>query len=156
MAKIFALTFVEFPLEKWNLLFGVILTGTFLMTKHVIPTMKKQHKGRIINISSPHGRIPDAYKSDYVAAKFAVVGFTQTAALETAKGGITVNAIMPGPVRTELIEKQIPKLVAEDEEALNHHILGKQCMKRLLEPSEIGVTAVFLALDGAAAVIFFW
>ena len=55
---------------------------------------------------------------------------------------------MPGPVRTELIEKQLPKLAEQDgttvEEALNHHILGKQWMKRLLEPSEIGATAVFL------------
>ncbi|MFS0824662.1 3-hydroxybutyrate dehydrogenase [Bacillus sp. 1P02SD] len=146
----------EFPLEKWNLLLSVILTGTFLMTKHVIPTMKKQQKGRIINISSAHGRLPDAYKSAYVAGKFGVVGFTQTVALETAQDGITVNAIMPGPVRTELVEKQLPKLAEEDgtsvEEALNHHILGKQWMKRLLEPSEIGATAVFLASDGAAAI----
>lgn len=146
----------DFPLEKWNLLIDVILTGTFLVTKHALPVMKKQQKGRVINISSAHGRIPDAYKSAYVAAKFGVVGFTQTAALETAKEGITVNAIMPGPVRTELIEKQLPKLAAQDgttvQEALDHHILGKQWMKRLLEPSEIGATAVFLASDGAAAI----
>ncbi|RPK03083.1 3-hydroxybutyrate dehydrogenase [Priestia endophytica] len=146
----------DFPLEKWNLLLSVILTGTFLTTKHVIPIMKKQHKGRIINISAAHGRIPDAYKSAYVSAKFGVVGFTQTAALETAQDGITVNAIMPGPVRTKLIENQLPKLAAQGgtsiEEALNHHILGKQWMKRLLEPSEIGATAVFLASDGAAAI----
>jgi 3-hydroxybutyrate dehydrogenase len=146
----------DFPVEKWDLVVDVILKGTFLSTKHVLPTMKKQGKGRIINISSAHGRIPDAYKSAYVAAKFGVVGFTQTTALETAKDGITVNAIMPGPVRTELIEKQLPKLAEQDgttvEEALNHHILGKQWMKRLLEPSEIGATAVFLASDGAAAI----
>lgn len=146
----------DFPLEKWNLLLDVILTGTFLVTKHALPQMKQQRKGRIINISSAHGRIPDAYKSAYVAAKFGVVGFTQTAALETAQDGITVNAIMPGPVRTELVEKQLPNLAEQDgttvEEALNHHILGKQWMKRLLEPSEIGATAVFLASDGAAAI----
>ncbi|MGX2958574.1 3-hydroxybutyrate dehydrogenase [Peribacillus sp. JNUCC 23] len=146
----------DFPLEKWNLLINVILTGTFLMTKHVLPTMKKQQKGRIINISSAHGRVPDAYKSAYCAAKYGQVGFTQVTALETAQDGITCNTIMPGPVRTELIEKQLPKLAAQDgttvEEALNHHILGKQWMKRLLEPSEIGATAVFLASDGAAAI----
>src|SRR3954471_12073196 len=91
-----------------------------------------------------------------VAAKFGVVDFTQTTALETAQDGITVNTIMPGPVRTELIEKQLPKLAEQDgttvEEALNHHILGKQWMKRLLEPSEIAATALFLASDGAAAI----
>lgn len=146
----------DFPVEKWDLVVDVILKGTFLPTKYVLPTMKNQKKGRIINISSAHGRIPDAYKSAYVSAKFGVIGFTQTTALETAQDGITVNAIMPGPVRTELIEKQLPKLAEQDgttvEEALNHHILGKQWMKRLLEPSEIGATAVFLASDGAAAI----
>lgn len=87
----------EFPLEKWNLLLGVILTGTFLKTKHFIPTMKKQRKGRIINISSAHGRIPDAYKFAYIAAKFGVVRFTQTAALETAQDGITVMRLCLDP-----------------------------------------------------------
>lgn len=146
----------DFPQEKWDLVLDVILKGTFLMTKHVIPTMKHQQKGRIINISSAHGKIPDAYKSAYIAAKFGQVGFTQATALETAQHGITVNTIMPGPVRTELIERQLPKLAEQDgttaEEALNHHILGKQWMKRLLEPSEIAAAAIFLASDGAAAI----
>ena len=104
----------DFPVEKWDLVVDVILKGTFLPTKYVLPTMKNQKKGRIINISSAHGRIPDAYKSAYVSAKFGVIGFTQTTALETAQDGITVNAIMPGPVRTELIEKQLPKLAEQD------------------------------------------
>ena len=146
----------DFPVEKWDLVNDVILKGTFLLTKHTLPAMQKQNKGRIINISSAHGRIPDAYKSAYVAAKFGQVGFTKVTALENALKGITCNTIMPGPVRTELIEKQLPKLAEQDgttvEEALNHHILGKQWIKRLLEPSEIGATAVFLASDGAAAI----
>ena len=146
----------DFPLEKWNLLIAVMLTGPFLMMKYALPTMKKNKWGRIINISSAHGRMPDAYKSAYCAAKYGILGLNDVAALENATLGITVNAILPGPVRTELIEKQLPKLAAQDgstvEEALNHHILGKQWMKRLLEPSEIAATAVFLASDGAAAI----
>ena len=62
----------DFPVEKWDLVVDVILKGTFLPTKYVLPTMKNQKKGRIINISSAHGRIPDAYKSAYVSAKFGV------------------------------------------------------------------------------------
>ncbi|MFJ8243867.1 3-hydroxybutyrate dehydrogenase [Peribacillus asahii] len=146
----------DFPVEKWDLLNDVILKGTFLMTKHSLPSMKAQKFGRIINIVSAHGRIPDAYKSAYCAAKAGQTGFSKVVALENATEGITCNNIEPGPVRTELIEKQLPVLAEKDgtsvEEALNHHILGKQWIKRLLEPSEIGKTAVFLASEGAAAI----
>ncbi|MGX7385595.1 SDR family oxidoreductase [Aerococcus urinaeequi] len=103
-----------------------------------------------------HGRMPDKLKSAYIAAKFGQVGFTKATALENALNGITVNTVQPGPVRTALIENQLPKLAEQDgtsiEEALNHHILGKQWIKRLLEPSEIGATAVFLATDEAGAI----
>lgn len=146
----------DFPVEKWDLLNNVILKGTFLMTKHSLPSMKAQKYGRIINIVSAHGRVPDAYKSAYCAAKAGQTGFSKVVALENATEGITCNNIEPGPVRTELIEKQLPVLAEKDgtsvEEALNHHILGKQWIKRLLEPSEIGKTAVFLASEGAAAI----
>ncbi|WP_026573058.1 3-hydroxybutyrate dehydrogenase [Bacillus sp. UNC438CL73TsuS30] len=146
----------DFQEEKWDLVVDVILKGTFLTTKHVLPAMKKQRKGRIITISSGHGRRPDAYKSAYVAAKYGQIGFTNVVAMENAQYGITANSILPGPTRTALIEKQLPKLAEQDgttiEEALNHHILGAQWMKRLLEPSEIAATALFLASDGAAAI----
>ena len=75
----------DFPVEKWDLVIDVILKGTFLTTKYVLPTMKNQKKGRIINISSAHGRIPDAYKSAYCAAKSGEIGFTQTVALKLHK-----------------------------------------------------------------------
>ncbi|MEH7547643.1 3-hydroxybutyrate dehydrogenase [Neobacillus vireti] len=146
----------EFPAEKWDFVMNVILKGTFLTTKYALPAMKKQNKGRIINISSGHGIRPDAYKAAYCSAKSGQIMFTRVVALENAQHGITANSILPGPTRTELIEKQLPKLAEQDgttiEEALNHHILGAQWMKRLLEPSEIAATALFLASDGAAAI----
>ncbi|MFH5835637.1 3-hydroxybutyrate dehydrogenase [Proteiniclasticum sp. C24MP] len=146
----------DFPIEKWNLLINVMLTGPFLMSKHALPEMKKKKWGRIIHISSAHGKMPDAYKSAYCAAKYGILGLSAVTALETAKDGITVNSVLPGPVRTDLIEKQLPKLAERDgstvEEAMNHHILGKQWMKRLLEPEEIADSIVFLASDKAAAI----
>jgi len=90
----------DFPVDKWRLLIDVMLTGPFLMTKHALPFMKEQQYGRIINISSVHGKMASPYKSAYVSAKHGVVGFTRTVAIETANSGITVNAIMPGAVRT--------------------------------------------------------
>lgn len=146
----------DFPTDRWCLLIDVMLTGTFLMTKYTLPYMKNQQYGRIINVSSAHGKMASPYKSAYVSAKHGVVGFTRTIALETATEGITVNTIMPGPVKTELIEKQIGKLAEEDgiseEEAIQKHLLGKQPMKRFIDPSEIAGTAVFLASDSAASI----
>lgn len=146
----------DFPLEKWHLLLDVMLTGPFLMSKYCLPEMKHKKSGRIVHISSAHGKMPDLYKSAYCAAKYGILGLSAVTALETAKFGITVNSVLPGPVRTELIEKQLPKLAEKDgttvEEALNHHILGKQWIKRLLEPEEIAATVVFLASEKAAAI----
>jgi len=146
----------DFPADKWNLLIGVMLTGPFLMTKHVVPLMKKQQYGRIINISSVHGKLASPFKSAYISAKHGVVGLTRTVAIETANDGITVNAIMPGAVKTELVMNQLAALALEDgtseEEALQKHILNRQHLKRFVDPSEIAAAAIYLASDGAAAV----
>ena len=146
----------DFPLDKWNLLLSVMLTGPFLMCKHALPSMLAQQSGRIINISSVHGKLASPYKGAYIAAKHGLIGLTRTLTLETANQGITVNAILPGAVRTTLVERQLPQLAAQDgiseEEALQRHILARQPLKRLLEPSEIGDCAVFLASDAAAGI----
>lgn len=146
----------DFPLEKWNQVLGVIQTGTFLMTKHVLPSMKAQQKGRIVTISSAHGEMADPFKSAYVASKFAQIGFTKTVALEAVADGITANAVLPGPVRTKLIENQLANLAEQDgsteQEAMEKYITGKMPMNRLLEPSEIAATVVFLASEGASAI----
>ncbi|MGW7977065.1 SDR family oxidoreductase [Staphylococcus xylosus] len=146
----------DFPLSKWNQVINVIQTGTFLMTKHVLSSMKAQHSGRIITISSAHGETADPYKSAYVASKFAQIGFTKSVALETVDQGITANAVLPGPVRTSLIENQLANLAEQDnsteQEAMEKHITGKMPMNRLLEPSEIADTVVFLSSDKASAI----
>lgn len=146
----------DFPLEKWNQVIGVIQTGTFLMTKHVLPSMKQQKKGRIVTISSAHGEMADPFKSAYVASKFAQIGFAKTVALEVVTDGITSNAVLPGPVRTALIENQLAHLAEQDnsteQEAMEKYITGKMPMNRLLEPSEIADTVIFLASDGASAI----
>lgn len=146
----------DFPIEKWNQVINVIQTGTFLMTKHVLANMKQQQKGRIITISSAHGETADPYKSAYVASKFAQIGFTKSVALETVDQGITANAVLPGPVRTSLIENQLANLASQDnsteQEAMERHITGKMPMNRLLEPNEIADTVVFLASEKASAI----
>jgi 3-hydroxybutyrate dehydrogenase len=146
----------DFPLEKWNLLIGVMLTGPFLLTKYAVPVMKRQKWGRIINISSVHGKTASPFKAAYVSAKHGLVGLTRTVALEVAEHGITVNAIMPGVVDTPLVQNQLQKLSETEgisrEEALHKHLLHKQALKRFILPEEIASCALWLASDGAASV----
>lgn len=146
----------DFPLDKWNKLLGVMLTGPFLMAKYALPNMLARQSGRIINISSVHGKLASPYKSAYIAAKHGLIGLTRTLAVETANQGVTANAILPGAVRTSLVEKQLPQLAIQDgiseEEALQRHILARQPLKRLLEPGEIADCALYLASASAAGI----
>lgn len=146
----------NFPVEQWDKLINVMLKGPFLMTKYVIPQMKSQQYGRIINISSVHGKLASPYKSAYISAKHGVVGLTKTAAIELADDNITVNAVMPGVVDTTLIQDQLQKLADEDgttkEEALHTHLLKKQAIKRFIKPEEVAACCIFLASDGAASI----
>lgn len=146
----------NFPVEKWDLLIGVMLKGPFLLTKYAIPQMKKQKYGRIINISSVHGKLASPFKAAYISAKHGVVGLTRTVAIEVAEDNITCNAVMPGVVHTELIEKQLQKLADEDgtsrEEALHKHLLTKQAVKRFIKPEEVAACCVYLASENASCI----
>jgi 3-hydroxybutyrate dehydrogenase len=146
----------DFPVEKWDLLMNVMLKGPFLFTKYIVPHMKRRQYGRIINIASVHGRVASPFKSAYVAAKHGLVGLTRTVALEVAADHITVNAVMPGVVRTALIENQLESLAEQDgtscEEALQKHLLHKQAIKRFIQPEEVATVCVFLASVGAGSI----
>lgn len=145
----------DFPSDKWRLLVDVMLTGPFLMTKYILPIMKEKQFGRIINISSVHGKMASPEKSAYVSAKHGLVGLTRTTALETAKDGITCNTIMPGPVKTELLVKQIEQIKATgatDEEAMQQILWPRQPMNKFVDPEEIAATALFLASNQAASI----
>jgi len=146
----------DFPTEKWDAIIALNLSAVFHGTAAALPHMKKQGWGRIINIASAHGLVGSANKSAYVAAKHGVVGLTKVTALETAGQGITANAICPGWVRTELVEKQISVLAEKngvDQEAAARDLLAeKQPSLQFVTPDQLGGTAVFLASDAAAQI----
>jgi 3-hydroxybutyrate dehydrogenase len=146
----------DFPLEKWQLLINVMLTGVFLMTKHVFPQMKTQNYGRIINISSVHGKMATPEKVAYVAAKHGVIGVTSVSAIEGATYGITVNSVLPGAVKTPLLVKQLDDLHESEGlselDALSRIVYPRQAMNRFIEANEIADTVYFLASDEASAI----
>jgi 3-hydroxybutyrate dehydrogenase len=107
---------VDFPEERWDLLIGVMLTGTFLCCKYALPHMIGQNWGRIINIASLHGKVASPFKAAYISAKHGVLGLTKVIALEVASHNITCNAVCPAYVRTPLVEKQI------EDQAIHHRI----------------------------------
>ncbi|XP_054768122.2 D-beta-hydroxybutyrate dehydrogenase-like [Lytechinus pictus] len=100
----------EFPLDKWTNMMSVMLTAPFLLTQNLLPGMRTKRWGRIINISSVHGHVASLNKAAYVTAKHGIQGFTKVVALETARSGVTCNALCPGWVQTELFEKQVDEI----------------------------------------------
>jgi acetoacetyl-CoA reductase len=123
--------------DQWDKVIGVDLSSVFYCSRAVIGQMLERGYGRIINISSVVGQKGNFGQTNYAAAKAGIIGFTKALALETAKKGITVNAIAPGFVKTAMTDK-IPKDVIDK-------IVDSIPVGRLAEPSEIARAIVFLA-----------
>ena len=103
----FVMPIEKYPEKIWRKMMEINLTTPFLFTKEILPIMRKNKWGRIINIASTHGLIGSVNKSAYTASKHGLVGLTKVIALETAAEPITCNSLCPGFVLTELIQDQI-------------------------------------------------
>jgi 3-hydroxybutyrate dehydrogenase len=135
-----------FPMEKWELLVQVMLIGVARLTRSMLPSMREQGFGRIINIGSIHSLVASAYKSAYVSAKHGLIGFSRVLALETADTDITINTICPTYVKTPLVEKQIA------DQARAHGISEDEVVEKImLKPMPKGVFISFEELAGIAA-----
>lgn len=128
--------------EKWNDVINTNLTGLFNMTHPVWNGMRDRKFGRVINISSINGQKGQMGQANYSAAKAGDLGFTKALAQEGAFKGVTVNAICPGYIGTEMVR-------AIDENVLNTKIIPQIPVGRLGEPEEIARCVVFLASDDA-------
>jgi len=147
----------DFPDDKWDAIIAINLTAAFHLTKAILPSMKANKFGRIINISSAHGLIASPYKSAYVAAKHGIIGFTKVMALEGGEFGITCNAICPGYVHTPIVDKQIPdQMKAHNmtrDEVINKVFLAEHAIKDFISVETIAESILFLADSAAAATI---
>ncbi|OBZ94255.1 acetoacetyl-CoA reductase [Pararhizobium polonicum] len=128
--------------EQWGAVIDTNLTGLFNMTHPVWTGMRDRNFGRVINISSINGQKGQMGQVNYSASKAGDLGFTKALAQEGAAKGITVNAICPGYIGTEMV-RAIP------EKVLNERIIPQIPVGRLGEPDEIARIAVFLASDDA-------
>src|ERR1700719_2159861 len=134
--------FHKMTLEQWTAVINTNLGSLFNMTRQVIEGMRTRKFGRVINISSINGQFGQV---NYSAAKAGDIGFTKALALESAKGGITVNVICPGYINTEMVQA-VPK------DVLEKAILPLIPVGRLGEPEEIARAVVFLAADDSGAI----
>ena len=153
-------------LEEWNRLFAVNVTGTFLCTQAFVPGMLQRGWGRIVNVASIAGKMGAPYISAYAATKHAVIGFTRAVAAEVAARGVTVNAVCPGYVDTDMTAESVARIAGKTgipaEQALEH-IRRTSPQNRLFTAEEVawlvacacdpraaGVNGQSLVLDGGA------
>jgi acetoacetyl-CoA reductase len=131
--------------EQWLAVINTNLVSLFNMCRPVIEGMRERKFGRIINISSINGQKGQIGQTNYSAAKAGEIGFTKALALESARAGITVNAICPGYINTDMV-KAMPK------EVLEKSVLPQIPIGRLGEPEEVARCVVFLAADEAGLI----
>ncbi len=146
----------DFPTERYRQLIDIMLVAPFIAIKKLMPSMKAQGFGRIINMASVNGLLGFSGKAGYNSAKHGVIGLTKVAALESAPFGVTVNALCPGYVDTPLIHNQLEDLAKTRgiavEDVMEEVMWSKVPQKRLLDVSEISDYCLYLASPSAKGI----
>ncbi|HLJ64928.1 MAG TPA: SDR family NAD(P)-dependent oxidoreductase [Stellaceae bacterium] len=147
--------FAKTTLALLERMIAVNLTGAFSCTQAVLAGMERAKWGRIINIASTAGVTGYPYVSAYCAAKHALVGLTRALALETARRGVTVNAVCPGFTETELIERAIMTITAKTGRSAQEaraELAATNPLRRLIRPEEVAASVAFLSHPDQAAI----
>ena len=147
--------FVSMDDDLWDRMLAVNLTGTYNCMRAVVPAMFKRGRGRVINIASVAGKVGFAYTAAYVASKHGVLGLTRAVAIEAAPRGVTVNAICPGWMNTEMTTRSIERIVEKtgrSAEEARKSLERMNPQQRLIEPQEVAALTAFLASAEAAAI----
>ena len=142
-------------LDLWMRMIDVNLTGAYLVAREAIKAIGKKGWGRVVVISSTAGLKGYPYVSAYCAAKHGVIGLTRSLALETAKLGITVNAVCPGYTETPMLQNSIENIVAKtdmDQSQARQALLANNPMGRAVQPEEVASTVSWLCSEGASSI----
>jgi NAD(P)-dependent dehydrogenase (short-subunit alcohol dehydrogenase family) len=142
----------DVPVAAWDLVMGVNARGAFLMSRAAVPAMRKAGWGRIVSVSSKAAFRPGQKRATYAASKAAIVGFTKSLALDLGPFGITVNAVLPGPIRTSRAISTNRREYGDDVERGFAERSKAIPVGRFGEPDEVASMIAYLASDGAGFV----
>src|SRR5690348_8372743 len=149
------LPIVDYPPDDWDKVIAVNLTAMFDVSRLAIPHLKKSKAGCIINMSSIAGRYGFANRSPYAATKWGVIGFTKTLAIELGEWGIRANAIAPGAVAGDRIERVFAgrsQISGRSMDEVRAEAMAAQSIKAMIDPKDIAQLAVFLASPAAKSI----
>ena len=142
----------QYPLEEWEAVVRVNLTGPFLCCRAFAPAMQKKGWGRIINISSMAGKVPYPLRSAYAASKWGLIGLTLTLALELGPCGITVNAVCPGPVDNAAMRdvmEQRARATGKSLQEVRSEYFARLAIPQMPSENEVAHMVSYLASDAA-------
>ncbi|MBB5186078.1 3-hydroxybutyrate dehydrogenase [Zhongshania antarctica] len=143
----------DFPVDRWKLITEILLIGPAMLSRALLPLMRRHNFGRIINIGSIHSLVASPHKSAYVAAKHGLLGFSKVVALETADQNITINTLCPSYVKTPLVEQQIANQAKvhgiSEAEVINKIMLEPMPKKSFIEMDELSGAVNYLISDAA-------
>jgi NAD(P)-dependent dehydrogenase (short-subunit alcohol dehydrogenase family) len=143
----------DISVEEWDVTMAVNLRGMFLCCKHVMPQMKIQEKGSIVNISSVTGKRPLIQRTPYAASKMGVIGLTRTLAAEVGQWKIRVNAVCPGGVtgkRLDQVYEGIMKHTGKTREQVIAERVGAAPLRSFVDPKYIAAMVAYLCSEDAA------
>ena len=141
--------------DDWDRVLKVHLTGTFNVSRLAIPHLIRSPAGVVINMSSAAGRFGYPNRSPYATVKWGLIGFTKTLSMELGEHGVRVNAILPGGVEGERVQRVLAgraRATGQTIEAMQAGALANQSIKQFVDPDDIAALAVFLASDAAKSI----
>jgi len=145
----------ELSFEDWTQVLNLNLNSTFMMTKLAIPYLKQSNSGVIINLSSIAGRMGYPFRLAYSTSKWGIIGFTKTLSMELGAFDIRVNAVLPGAVDGERVQRVLQARADAMNislEEVTQNALANQSLKQFVNPKHIADLCVFLASDSASSI----